>query len=152
MKRTLRRSVKQREQEEKHLKPNQFEKGRSSEQAAAAGRKGGIASGESRRAHKTYREIAQALRDELVEVKMPNGAKREIPLDEAVMLGLYRKALSGDHNAVKLLLEIQGEYQNSLDLSAHVDAPSVIVGDDDTAKKLREILARAKKEQEQAQE
>ena len=146
------KTAKQAEQVEKHLKPNRFTSDQNREKAAAAGRKGGVASGEAKRAHKTYREIAQALRDELVEVRMPDGKKKELPLDEAVMLGLYRKALSGDHNAVKLLLEIQGEYQNSLDLSAHVDAPSVIVGDDDTAKKLREILNRAKKEQEQAQE
>lgn len=146
------KTAKQAEQVEKHLKPNRFTSEQSREAAAAAGRKGGIATGVAKRARRSYREIAQALRDELVEVRMPDGKKKELPLDEAVMLGLYRKALSGDHNAVKLLLEIQGEYQNSLDLSAHVDAPSVIVGDDDTAKKLREILARAKKEQEQAQE
>lgn len=143
------KTEKQRQQAKTHLIP--FQKGDTTGKAEA-GAKGGVASGVSKRAHKTYREIAQALRDELVEVRMPDGKKKELPLDEAVMLGLYRKALSGDHNAVKLLLEIQGEYQNSLDLSAHVDAPSVIVGDDDTAKKLREILDRAKKEQEKAQE
>lgn len=145
-------SEKKAEQVAKHLLPNRFQKGRDSEEAAKAGRKGAAVNNALRRQRKTYREIALALRDELVEVRMPDGKKREIPLDEAVMLGLYRKALTGDHNAVKLLLEIQGEYQNSLDLSAHVDAPSVIVGDDETAAKLKAILNRAKKEQEKAKE
>lgn len=145
-------SEKKAEQVQKHLLPNRFTSDQNREAAAKAGSKGGKAAGIARRQRKTYREIALALRDELVEVRMPDGKKREIPLDEAVMLGLYRKALTGDHNAVKLLLEIQGEYQNSLDLSAHVDTPSVIVGDDETAAKLKAILNRAKKEQEKAQE
>lgn len=145
-------SEKKAEQVQKHLLPNRFQKGRDSEEAAKAGRKGAAVNNERRRQRKTYREIALALRDERVEVRMPNGTKQEIFLDEAVILGLYAKSMKGDHNAAKLLLEIQGEYQNSLDLSAHVDTPSVIVGDDETAAKLKAILNRTKKEQEKAQE
>lgn len=141
------KTAKQLKQQEVALTPNRFKRGDNSGKSAA-GKVGGVKSGEAKRRHKTYREIAQALRDELVEVRGPDGKKHQMHLDEAVMLGLYRKALSGDHNAVKLLLEIQGEYQNTLDLSASIEAPSVIVGDDDTARKLREILNRAKKEQE----
>ena len=136
-------SEKKAEQVEKHLLPNRFQKGHDSEAAAKAGRIGAAVTNQMRRQRKTYREIAQALRDEKVKVKMPDGTKQEIFLDEAVILGLYHKSMRGDHNAAKLLLEIQGEYQNTLDLSASVEAPAVIVGNDETAAKLRAILARS---------
>lgn len=137
-------SEKKAEQVQKHLLPNRFQKGRDSEEAAKAGRKGAAVNNERRRQRKTYREIAQALRDERVEVRMPNGKKQEIFLDEAVILGLYAKSMKGDHNAAKLLLEIQGEYQNTLDLTGSLEAPAVIVGNDETAAKLRAILDRNK--------
>lgn len=145
------RSKKQREQEEAALTPNRFQKGDSTGKAAA-GAKGGKASGVAKRQRKTYREIANALRDERIEIRKPDGSRAEVYFDEAVVLGLFRKAMAGDHNAAKLLLEVQGEYQNSLDLSGSVEAPSVIVGDDETARKLREILTRARKEKEAAAE
>lgn len=137
-------------QVEKHLLPNRFQKGHDSEAAAKAGRKGAAATNQLRRERKTYREIANALRDERLTVRMPDGKKTEVYFDEAVVLGLYRKAMAGDHNAAKLLLEVQGEYQNSLDLSGSVATPSVVVGNNETAAKLREILNRAKKEAEAA--
>jgi len=139
----VQRSEKQVEQVEKHLLPNRFQKGETSGKAAA-GQLGGVASGVAKRQRKTYREIAQALRDEKVEVKMPDGTKQKIFLDEAVILGLYAKSMKGDHNAAKLLLEIQGEYQNTLDLTGSLEAPAVIVGNDETAVKLRAILDRNK--------
>lgn len=139
-------------QVEKHLRPHAFPKGHDSEAAAKAGRKGAAVTNQKRRERKTYREIANALRDERIEIRKPDGSKAEVYFDEAVVLGLFRKAMAGDHNAAKLLLEVQGEYQNSLDLSGSVEAPSVIVGDDETARKLREILTRARKEKEAAAE
>ena len=135
-------SEKKAEQVEKHLLPNRFQKGHDSEAAASAGRKGAAVTNQLRRQRKTYREIANALRDERIEVKRPDGTRDTVTLDEAVMLGLYRRALTGDHMAVKLLLEIQGEYQNSLDLSASIDAPAVVVSDEMTAARLRAILSR----------
>lgn len=67
---------------EQNLKP--FPKGRSKEEAARDGKKGGIASGKARRAAKTYREAAKVLLAE----KMNAAAIKGVLGDFFGLLGL----------------------------------------------------------------
>lgn len=113
---------------------------RSESEAREKGRAGGIASGEARRRKKTYREIAQSLRDLTVPVKMPDGGTQEKQLDEAVMLALYKRALKGEPLAVKTLLQIQGEFQDSLDVTTRVQGLNIEVADKETKDALAKVL------------
>lgn len=77
--------------------------------------KGGKASAEKRQEKKTVKELANLLLE--LPILGENKAKMQmlgIPASElnnrmAMMVGLYKKALTGDSSAVKLYLEITGE-------------------------------------------
>lgn len=122
---------------------------RSETEAREKGRAGGIASGEARRRKKTYREIAQSLRDVQVPVKMPDGGTEQKPLDEAVMLALYKRALKGEPLAVKTLLQIQGEFQDSLDVTTRVQGLNIEVADKETKDALAKVLNLKEETQEE---
>jgi hypothetical protein len=79
------------------------------ELAAKAGR----ASGEVRRRQRTYREIFNALRALEVDVPLPDGTKARKSLDEAEMIALHRKAAAGDTKALKLVLDMTGEIEQT---------------------------------------
>lgn len=97
---------------QKDLKPV-----RSTEEAKERGRKGGIASGEARRAKKTMRETAKALMEmEVVGEKNKKNLelfgikKGDQNYQTAVVVRLMQKALvDGDTSAVRLLGELTGD-------------------------------------------
>lgn len=92
---------------------------RTESEAREKGRKGGIASGESRRRKKTLKELMNSiatmpLRDgevtDIDKIKSLASAKgKNITVEEAFALSLTQKALSGDYKAMRLWVELMGE-------------------------------------------
>lgn len=81
---------------------------RTNEQATEAGRKGGIASGESKRKVKSMKEAIRIL----LEMTHKDGRTGY----ENVAVGLYNKALRGDVQASKFLAEMVAEYKQRIEL------------------------------------
>lgn len=85
---------------------------RSGEEAAEQGRKGGVASGESRRRKRTLKEIAIMLADEKIPMPQPDGTTKELTYDVALIQTMYRNAIiKGDVQAAKLIQNLLGEEQ-----------------------------------------
>lgn len=74
---------------------------RSKDEAKERGKKGGIASGEARRKKKTIRETLEMM----LSGKMPDGATRQ----DAIVVALLEKALSGDVRAFEAIRDSIGE-------------------------------------------
>ena len=74
---------------------------RSKDEAKERGKKGGIASGEARRKKKTIRETLKMM----LSGKMPDGATRQ----DAIVVALMEKALSGDVRAFEAIRDSIGE-------------------------------------------
>lgn len=89
---------------------------RTKEEQREVARKGGLASGIARRKKRNFREIFQALRDEKMPMKFPDGRVEQLPFDVASAMAMYRKAASGDTKAMKLIAEIMGEYEYKISL------------------------------------
>lgn len=79
-----------------------LKKPRSTEEAQAWGRKGGIASGIARREKKTFRATLEALLDRKLDGSRLTGR-------EAVAVALFEKAMSGDVKAFQELRDTVGE-------------------------------------------
>lgn len=102
------------------------------EQAKENGRKGGVASGEARRAKKTMRDTARNLMEMQVvgEVNRRNlssfGIKEEDQnYSTAIVVRLMQKALvEGDTHAVRLLGELSGEFSTEVNDEISTDNPS----------------------------
>lgn len=74
---------------------------RNENEAREKGKKGGIASGEARRKKKTIRETLEMM----LSGKMPDGATRQ----DAIVVALLEKALSGDVRAFEAIRDSIGE-------------------------------------------
>lgn len=85
-----------------------------SEEAREIGRKGGIASGESRRAKRNLRELFEAIRNEQITVTMPDNTTRTMQMDEAATLAMFQQALKGNVKAMTLIATILGEYEQKV--------------------------------------
>ncbi len=81
---------------------------------AKNGRLGGIASGKSKRRKRELREIFESVRTETIEVTMPDGVKKTLAFDEAAVLSIYKKAMSGNVEAMKFIATILGEYEQKV--------------------------------------
>lgn len=99
-------------------------------------RKGGVASGLARKKKRTLRDIFQALRNEEMEMKMPDGTKQNVPLDIASAMAMFRKATQGDTKAMKLIAELLGEYEQNVNVTSE---SHIIVQSAEEAAKLRKI-------------
>lgn len=85
---------------------NESTRFKSGPKAAEAGRKGGIASGEAKRAKKTMQDFAKALLDATTTLK--DGSQKENR--EMLVLAQFKKAVQdGDLNSAKWLTELVGE-------------------------------------------
>lgn len=92
---------------------------RTESEAREKGKKGGIASGESRRRKKTLKELMNSiatmpLQDgkltDINKIKSLASAKgKNITVEEAFVLKLTQKALSGDYKSMRLWAELMGE-------------------------------------------
>ena len=88
---------------EQNLKPKDSNQSR--EEAKKNGRKGGIASGKSRREKRTLREQLLALLDG--EHKTSNGEMKT--MREIISLGLLKRAAEGDPQAFRIIRDTIGE-------------------------------------------
>ena len=86
---------------------------RSGEEAAEQGRKGGVASGESRRRNRTLRQIAEMLAERKVKMPMPDGSTEEMTYDAALIQSMYQKAVAkGDTKAATFIAKVLGEIED----------------------------------------
>ena len=92
---------------EQNLTP--FKSGqRSSEEAVRNGRKGGIASGEARRARKTLRAELEALLSTPT-VDKETGEKKDTTVQSAITAALVKQALRGNIRAFEIIRDTIGE-------------------------------------------
>ena len=98
---------------EKNLEKGKETQFRSGEEAARNGQKGGIASGESRRKSRTYREIIeQVMPMELTAGKAKSQlikAGLEPTHEVAIIMAAVKKAEKGDIEATRFLRDTKGE-------------------------------------------
>lgn len=101
---------------EENLKKGKATQFKSGEEAAKSGRKGGIASGKSRKAKKTMREAAQIA----LELTVGTGKKvdieaikslakvngKNITVQDALILTLVKNGLAGNMKALEMLIEL----------------------------------------------
>lgn len=92
-----------------------FEKGRSSEEAAESGRKGGIASGVARRQAKDWRNLTLAILempikegdiDEITSLASVKG--KNITTSQAIILAQVRRAIEGDTRSAEFICKVSG--------------------------------------------
>lgn len=88
---------------EQNLRP--FDSNQDREEAKKNGRKGGIASGEARRAKKTMKEML----DYLLEKELPNKKGEMVTYREAMMTAAIKKAIEGDIRASQFVRDTVGE-------------------------------------------
>ena len=97
-------------------------------------RKGGIASGESRRRWRTLRQIAEMLADETLPVPQPDGTTKTLTYDVAMIQRQYQKAIAeGDTQAAKFLTNLLGN-ENVLQQTINVYNVK-----EETAKKMQDL-------------
>ena len=102
---------------EQNLKP--FTSEQSREEAVKNGKKGGIASGEARKKKKAIKDIAELIMNmplkegETSSVNdiqnLASAQGKNISVQEALVLKLTQKALKGDIQSMRMLLEIVGQ-------------------------------------------
>ena len=64
---------------------------------------------ESARRNRSLREWAKFYGKQHISLPMPEGGKEDATWDGAIVVGLYRKAMSGDTSAAKLLADLTGQ-------------------------------------------
>lgn len=91
--------------EEKKKKGKRNATSFTSETAKAANKK----SRESARRNRSMREWAKFYGKQQISLKMPDGGEEKATWDGAVIIGLYRKAMTGDAQAAKLIADYTGQ-------------------------------------------
>ena len=95
-------------------------------------RKGGIASGESRRRRKSMREWAEVFGAMPVKVKGPDGSVTDSDTLGGIIAAQMAKASKGDTKAAKFVAELLGEMEKTI----NVKTPAPLVISDAEAKAL----------------
>lgn len=103
-------------------------------------RKGGLASGEARRRRKQLRDDLLVMLDEEVEFKDRDGNPMKKRLQESIARKVIKKANEGDLKAVELIAKLTGEFEQRVKLDADVRGVQVVVGNSETAEKLKDII------------
>ncbi len=107
---------------EQNLVP--FTSDQSREEAMKNGKKGGIASGEARRARKTLRaELEMLLQSYAVDKKTGKPSKRTV--QEAMVLSLVTKAVGGDTKAFEIIRDTIGEKPAERITLAEIDPKTI---------------------------
>lgn len=103
---------------------------RTEEEAREAGRKGGIASGVSRRRKRDLREAAElylslpvADKRQLAKLSKAGVETEDADNQMAIVAGLAMKAMRGDAKAAKLLFDLLPEQAGSMQPAAQEDDP-----------------------------
>lgn len=124
-----------------NLKPKTSEQNR--EEAKKNGRKGGIASGVARRRKRDVKEVVERVlamspklspkaRAELKKIGVEDDEDKNVLLLSVVALA--GKAMKGDKDALKMLLELSGELENTQNINITTQTPLIInydYGDED---------------------
>lgn len=98
---------------DENLKNGEATQFKSGEEAAKNGRKGGIASGESKRRNRTLRELAQIISEKKVNMPMPDGSTEEMTYDAALIQSMYQRAVAkGDTKAATFIAKVLGEIED----------------------------------------
>lgn len=115
-----------------NLIPNNL---RSKEEVRAHSRKGGIRSGETRRAQRTFREITKQLLqctiadpEEIAKagVILPNVDPKDFTAKMSVVLAMIKEARKGNVNAGKLVQEMAGEVDPVANITINQNDPKDI--------------------------
>lgn len=88
---------------------------KSGQEAEEFGRKGGQASGASRREKKSLKNALKAL----LEMDHTNKQGEKKSGYEVIAIGLYNKAMKGDTKAVKLMAELVEEYKQKMEIGSN---------------------------------
>lgn len=134
------RTPRQIEASKKNLEKARKARFQTGKEAAEAGRRGGVASGEAKREKGRLRSALEMLLDKdysTTKGDVYSGA-------ELVAVGLFNRAKSGDPRAVKLLAEMIEEYKQTVDLTANGQPVNVVVQNQEAANALQTILANAR--------
>ena len=128
---------------EQNLKPFTSEQNR--EEAVKNGRKGGIASGESKREKKSLKNALLAL----LEAKHTNKKGQTLTGYEIVATGLMNKASKGGEGATKLISELIGEYKLRTDVTSNGESigMNIIVKDKKTKSNIEKLMQKDVSEQ-----
>lgn len=115
---------------EQNIIPHRFTADQDREQAARNGRKGGVASGEARRAKKAARETAARILSYKPEVpeqllstlrRMGMKGRAKPDMREICTLAITQKAMKGDEKCYRFLVELAGETAEAEMLEARAD-------------------------------
>lgn len=80
-----------------------------------------LKSRESRKRNTSMRKWAEFYGKQHISMPMPDGGKEDTTWDGAVVVGLFRRAMSGDTNAAKYIAELRGEApEQTLNINANV--------------------------------
>jgi hypothetical protein len=119
-----------------------FTSDQSREEAAANGRKGGIASGVAKRKKRTLREIAEMIgsmptkNPKTIAIMEKAGFDpEEMTNDMATMLAMQLKSQAGDVSAAKLLAEMRGQYSTRVEVEPVQPKPLIDLTEAEPAKK-----------------
>ena len=126
---------------EENLKKGKATRFKSGEEAATAGRKGGIKSGESKRAKKNMKEIAKQLMEAPVSTSMKHIKsdldrmgieKTDQTYQAAIVVRLINKAMAtGDTSTVRMIGEMAGQMVDGgfADPNGEVQYPTIVIPD-----------------------
>lgn len=96
------------ETEAKQAKPKKSKRNATSFNSKTA-KEANKKSRESARRNRSLREWAKFYGKQHITLKTPEGKDEQATWDGAVVVGLYRKAMSGDTSAAKLLADLTGQ-------------------------------------------
>lgn len=107
-----------------------FTSDQSHDEAVENGRKGGIASGQSRRDRKTMREWAEVFGAVPVKVKLPDGTTTRTTTLGNIVAAQMAKATKGDTKAAKFVAELLGEMVKNVNING---IPPLVISNEEAA-------------------
>jgi hypothetical protein len=107
--------------QDENLKKGKDTQFKSGEKAAKSGRKGGIASGESKRARKSLREELETLLAANV-IDKDTGQPKDETVQTAISVALIKEALKGDTKAYEIIRDTIGEKPAQKVVAADIDS------------------------------
>lgn len=110
--------------QDENLKKGKSTQFRSGEKAAESGRKGGIASGVSKRARKTLRAELESLLS-MPTVDKETGEKKDSTVQEAITVALIKQALHGNTKAYEIIRDTIGEKPSEHITLAEIDQHTI---------------------------
>jgi hypothetical protein len=98
--------------------PTQFNSGGI---AAEMGRKGGIAKGEKAAEKRRWKDMLEDLLQLPIEIKLPDGAKKLVTMNDAILFGQIKAATAGKTKAAKFLAQLKGELIEKQEINGNLN-------------------------------